>query len=69
VRNQKITKIDMPFSNGYAACGMNYQGKVYYGMSTNTGVGIYSYDSVAEKASAQPVISTQGDPSVICSFV
>lgn len=38
----------MPFSNGYAACVMNYQGKVYYGMSTNAGVGIYSYDPAAE---------------------
>lgn len=68
VRNQKITKIDIPYSNGYAACVMNYKGKAYYGMSTNTGVGIYSYDPAADKASAQPVISTQGDPSVICSF-
>jgi hypothetical protein len=68
VRNQSVVKINVPYSNGYAASVLNYNGKVYYGMSTTTGVGIYAYDPVADTASAKPVVATQGDPSVLCAF-
>lgn len=66
--NQVVIKLDIPYSNGYAACVMPYENKVYYGMSTNTGVGIYSFDPATNTASAAPVVSTQGDPSILYAF-
>jgi hypothetical protein len=68
INNQVIAKLDIPYSNGYAACVMPYDNKVYYGMSSNTGVGIYSFDPATNAASNGPVVSTQGDPSILASF-
>jgi hypothetical protein len=68
INNQVIAKLDIPYSNGYAACVMPYDNKVYYGMSSNTGVGIYSFDPVSNAASSGPVVTTQGDPSILASF-
>ncbi|HEY0271871.1 MAG TPA: hypothetical protein VGC22_01745 [Chitinophaga sp.] len=68
VINQSITQLGIPYSNGYAACVMPYQGKVYYGMSTSTGVGFYEYDPASNTAGTSPVVSTQGDPSLIVPF-
>lgn len=66
--NKVITRLEVPYSNGYAACVMPYENKVYFGMSTNTGVGIYSFDPAANIASQGPVVTTQGDPSILYSF-
>lgn len=66
--NRIITKLDVPYSNGYAACVMPYENKVYYGMSTNTGVGIYSFDPAGNTVSNGPVVTTQGDPSILGHF-
>jgi hypothetical protein len=68
INNQVIAKLDIPYSNGYAACVMHYENKVYYGMSSNTGVGIYSFDPAANTASSGPVVTTQGDPSILTYF-
>jgi hypothetical protein len=66
--NRIITKLDVPYSNGYAACVMPFENKIYYGMSTNTGVGIYSFDPVGNTVSNGPVVATQGDPSILAHF-
>lgn len=66
--NKIMTRLDIPYSNGYAACVMPYENKVYFGMSTNTGVGIYSFDPASNAASTGPVVNTQGDPSIVYSF-
>lgn len=68
INNQVMAKLDIPYSNGYAACVMPYENKVYYGMSTNTGVGIYSFDPATNTASTGTVVTTQGDPSILAFF-
>ncbi|MFT3948191.1 MAG: hypothetical protein QM763_14570 [Agriterribacter sp.] len=66
--NKTITKLNLPYSNSYAGCVMAYQNKVYWGLATATGVGIYSYDPATNTAGANPVITTQGDPGSINAF-
>jgi len=68
VANKSINKLDIPYSNGYAACVMPYEGNVYFGMSTSTGVGIYSYSPSTGVVSNGPVVTTQGDPGILCSW-
>jgi hypothetical protein len=68
INNLVIAKLDIPYSNGYAACVMPYDKKVYYGMSGNTGVGIYSFDPATNTAGSGPVVATQGDPSILAAF-
>lgn len=68
VVNKSIGKINIPYSNGYASCLLNYQGKVYFGMATENGVGIFSYDPATDTPSVGPVVTTQGDPSVLGAF-
>jgi hypothetical protein len=63
--NQTIEKLDLPYSNGYAACVLPYNGMILWGLATTTGVGIYSYDPVSNTASTDPVVTTQGDPNII----
>ena len=45
-----------------------FDGKVLFGLSTTTGVGVYSYDPATNQASSQPVLSTVGDPTVVLAF-
>ncbi len=66
--NKTITKINLPYSNGYSASVGVFQGKILWGLATATGVGIYSYDPVTGTAGANPVVTTQGDPSEIEVF-
>jgi hypothetical protein len=68
VRNKIITKLDLPYSNGMAACVLPYDGKILWGLATTTGVGVYSYDPSTNTASTSPIIATQGDPSIIEAF-
>ena len=66
--NKTITKLNLPYSNGYAASVLPYEGKILWGLSTNTGVGIYRYDPATDTASSKPIVNTQGDPGVIEMF-
>lgn len=66
--NQTIEKIDLPYSNGMAACVLPHEGKILWGLATSTGVGIYSYDPGTNTASEDPVVNTQGDPSIVETF-
>ncbi len=68
IYNQTITKIDLPYANGYSASLTKYQDKILWGWSTATGVGIYTYDLNTGETSDAPVVTTQGDPSVIEIF-
>ncbi len=70
VYNQTITKLDIPNSNGYAASVLSLakDGKALFGMSGTTGVGIYSYDHATGATSSNPLITVQGDPSMIEVF-
>jgi hypothetical protein len=66
--NQTITKLDLPYSNGYAASVLPYEGKILWGLATATGVGIYAYDPSTNAGSTAPIVTTQGDPSIIEVF-
>lgn len=66
--NKTITKLNLPYSNGYAASVAIFEGKVLFGLSTNTGVGIYTFDPMSNIASSNPLVNTQGDPSLIEVF-
>ena len=65
---QSITKLDLPFCNGYSASLTKYNDNILLGLSTETGVGIYTYDLNTGETSGNPLITTQGDPSVIEIF-
>ncbi|MGL4630744.1 MAG: YncE family protein [Leadbetterella sp.] len=66
--NKTITKLDLPYSNGYAASVCLHDGKVLWGLATSSGVGIYSYDPATNKAGTSPIVNTQGDPNLIEVF-
>jgi hypothetical protein len=66
--NQTIEKLDLPYSNGMAACVLPTGDKILWGLATSTGVGIYSYDPASNTASAEPIVNTQGDPSIMEKF-
>jgi hypothetical protein len=68
VRNKTIEKLDLPYSNGYAACVLPYDNKILFGLATSTGVGIYTYEPATKTASKSPVVNTQGDPSILEAF-
>jgi hypothetical protein len=65
---QTIEKLDLPYSNGMAACVLPHDGKILWGLATSTGVGIYSYDPTTNTASEDPIVNTQGDPSIVEVF-
>jgi hypothetical protein len=66
--NKTITKLNLPYSNGYSASVGLFENKVLFGIAGTTGVGIYHYDPVADTASAKPIVTTQGDPHQIEVF-
>lgn len=68
IYNQTITKLDLPYCNGYSASLTKYENNILWGLSTETGVGIYTYDLSTGTTSDGPVVTTQGDPSVIEIF-
>ncbi len=68
VNVKTVQKIELPYSNGYAAHVSMFEGKVLFGLSTTKGVGIFTYDLSTGVASATPVVATQGDPSIIEVF-
>ena len=68
--NQTITKLDIPNSNGYAATVLTLpdEGKVLFGMSATSSVGLFIHDHASNISETTPIITTQGDPSVIDEF-
>jgi hypothetical protein len=68
IRNQSISKINLPYSNGYAASVKLFNNNVYFGLATTTGVGIYEYNPATNTAGTAPKVNTQGDPSFIGVF-
>ena len=66
--NQTITKLNIPYSNGYAASVCLFESKVLFGIAGTTGVGIYAFDPATNTASTNPIVTTQGDPNAIESF-
>ena len=68
IYNKTITKL--PFtkkSNAFATLS-EYNGKLIYGMITDTDQGFYTYDITSGIASSSPVITTTGFPGFFGSF-
>jgi hypothetical protein len=65
-----ISKIDFPYSNGYANSLYRYNNIVYVGLSTSGGIGFFEYDITSGKASTVTKISTAGigDPWLMATF-
>ncbi len=68
--NQTITKLEIPFSNGYAASVLPLpkENKVLFGMAAESAVGIFEYNTNTNTAASKPIVTVQGDPSVIETF-
>ncbi|WP_080054238.1 hypothetical protein [Spirosoma aerolatum] len=66
--NKTITKLNLPYSNGYGSSVGLFENKVLFGIAGTSGVGIYSYDPATNTASPSPIVTTQGDPSSIETF-
>ncbi|MBX2923195.1 MAG: hypothetical protein KF746_13430 [Chitinophagaceae bacterium] len=66
--NQKITKLNIPYSGGQAASVGLFENKVLFGIASTSGVGIYTYEPATNTASVSPVVTTQGDPHQIEVF-
>lgn len=66
--NKTITKLNVPYSNGYATSVCLFDNKVLFDIAGTSGVGIYSYDPATNTTSSSPIITTQGDPSIIELF-
>lgn len=65
----QIETLPFPPSTGIAAGGVTlYQDMVVFGLSTATGVGLYTFDPTTSQASAGPVVTTQGDPTLVLAF-
>jgi len=66
--SKTITKLGLPYSIGYAISVLHHEGKVYFGLSTKSGVGIFSYDPATNTASDRPIVSTEGNPRALQAF-
>jgi hypothetical protein len=68
IANKTITKLGIPYSNGYAASVGLFENKVLFGIAGTNGVGIYRYDPAKDTSSSKPIVNTQGDPHQVEAF-
>lgn len=65
----QVEVLPFPPSSGLAAGGVTLlDGLVVFGLSTSNGAGLYTYDPVTGQASGEPVVATQGDPTLVLAF-
>lgn len=62
--------LNIPYSNGFAGTVLTSkeEGKVLFGMSAETAVGLFEYNHNTGTTSKTPLITTQGAPSVVYEF-
>jgi len=63
-----VDALPLPLNNGNSTGVTVLGGRVLYGLSTTTGVGIYSYDPLTNTGSTAPIVTTQGDPTLLLAF-
>lgn len=63
-----IEVLPLPLTGGGASGVAFVDGKVIFGLSTTSGVGLYTYDPSTGQASDRPVVNTVGDPHVVLAF-
>jgi hypothetical protein len=64
----QIEALPLPRSNGIASGVTLHEGRILFGLSTVSGVGIYSYDPATNQASGGPVVTTVGDPTHVVAM-
>lgn len=65
----QVEALPFPPSTGLAAGGVTLlDGLVVLGLSTSTGVGLYTYDPATGQESDGPAVATQADPTLLLAF-
>jgi hypothetical protein len=64
----QVDVLPLPLNNAISTGIAIYDGRVLFGLSTATGVGIYSYDPATNQVSNAPVLTTVGDPTHVMVF-
>jgi hypothetical protein len=64
----EVEVLPLPLNNGTSVGITFLDGRVLFGLSTATGVGIYAYDPATGQGSAAPVLGTTGDPTLVLAF-
>jgi hypothetical protein len=65
---RQITVLPLPPGNGIGTGVAIRDGLVVFGLSTATGVGLYTYNPANGQTSAGPVVRTAGDPTHLIAF-
>lgn len=68
LHTKTVKTLGFPYSNNIGRSVTIYNDIVLFGLSTNTDVGIYTYDPVTKETSNSAVVTTEGDPSFITVF-
>lgn len=69
IYNKTIQKLDLPNTSMYASVGVvKLDDKILFGMSCNSGDGIYTYDLLSGEGSQIPVVTTVGKPQFMNVF-
>lgn len=61
--NQTITKLDMPPSSGWSSHLIEYRGDVIFGMSTDSGTGLFNINEDT------PFVTTDGNPAMMANLL
>ncbi|MEO1074638.1 MAG: hypothetical protein AAFX41_01590 [Bacteroidota bacterium] len=60
--------LPLPAGNGFSTAVSLMDGRVLFGLSTETARGIYAYDIATETATTEPVVTLAGQPQVVLAF-
>lgn len=63
-----VKTLDFPYSNNIGRSVTIYDDVVIFGLSTNTDVGLYTYNLTTKKGSSSAVVTTEGGPSFLSVF-
>ena len=60
--------LPLPAGNGFSTAVSRMDGRVLFGLSTETARGSYAYDIATETATTEPVVTLAGQPQVVLAF-
>ncbi len=69
--DKSATKLNLPVTNAWTGAGstiITYEDKIFYGLSTENGDGIYRYDPATGEGDQTPYISTDGLPAHVLNY-
>ncbi len=64
----QVTALPLPVARPIGSGLAFHEGQMIFGISTATGVGLYTYDPVSGEVSDGPIVNTAGDPSYLIAF-